>query len=53
MPPNVLPAQWPAMKEAVVLPFLLEQTGPNPPEGDRNETLESRLQAWLKRRSSD
>lgn len=52
-PPNVLPAQWPAMKEAIVLPFLLEQTGPNPPDGDRNDILEARLQAWLKRRSTD
>jgi len=52
-PPNVLPAQWPAMKEAIVLPFLLEQTGPTPPQGDRNQALEAKLQAWLKRRSSD
>jgi len=50
-PPNVLPALWPEIKRSIVLPFLLEATGPNPPS-DPNAVLESRLQAWLKRKSS-
>ena len=51
-PPNVLPALWPEMKRSIVLPFLLEATGPNPP-ADPNAALEARIQAWLKRRSTD
>jgi ABC-type glycerol-3-phosphate transport system substrate-binding protein len=50
--PNVLPALWPEMKRTIVLPFLLEATGPNPPP-DPNEALEARLQDWLKRRSTN
>lgn len=50
--PNFLPATWPEIKAAIVLPFLLEATGPNPPK-DPGATLESRLQAWLKRRSTN
>jgi len=50
--PNVLPALWPDIKQAIVLPFLLEATGPNPPE-DLNASLETRLQAWMKRRSTN
>jgi len=50
--PNVLPAMWPEIKRTIVLPFLLEATGPNPPS-DPNGILESRLQAWLKRRSTN
>ena len=50
--PNVLPALWPEIKKSIVLPFLLEATGPNPLT-EPNTVLESRLQAWMKRRSSN
>ncbi len=50
--PAVLPAMWPEIKNSIVLPFLLEATGPNPLT-DPNTVLESRLQAWLKRRSTN
>ncbi len=50
--PNVLPAMWPEIKNTIVLPFLLEATGPNPLT-DPNTVLESRLQAWMKRRSTN
>lgn len=49
--PPILPATWPEMKEEVLLPFLLEATGANPP-ADPGAALDTRLQAWLKRRSS-
>ena len=49
--PPILPAAWPEMKEEVLLPLLLEATGPNPP-ADPGAALEARLQAWVKRRSS-
>jgi len=50
--PNVLPATWPDIKRSIVLPFLLEATGPSPLP-DPNADLEARVQAWLKRRSTN
>lgn len=50
--PGVLPALWPEIKDSIVLPFLLEATGPNPVT-DPNTVLESRLQAWMKRRTTN
>jgi len=49
--PNILPSAWPEIKESIVLPFLLEATGPNPP-ADPNAALEAKLQAWLKRKTN-
>jgi len=49
--PGVMPSRWDEIKEAIVLPFLLEATGPNHPP-DPNAALEARLEAWRKRRSS-
>lgn len=49
--PSVVPSAWNDIKHSIVLPFLLEATGPNAPP-DINKALETRIQAWLKRRSS-
>ena len=51
-PPHTLPAMWPEIKEEIILPFLLEATGIKPP-ADPNVALETRIQNWLKRRSTD
>lgn len=50
--PGLLPSNWPAMKSEVIMPFLSEATGPDP-AGASVDTLASRLQAWLKRQSSN
>ena len=47
-PPDILPSKWPELRKDIVLPLLLEATGPNPPV-DPNATLEARIQAWLKK----
>lgn len=54
MPPSsylktaaILPADWPAMKHEVILPFLLAATGPNPPE-NLHTALGAMLAAWVK-----
>ncbi len=49
--PNILPSAWPEIKETIVLPFLLEATGPTPPS-DPNVYLEGKVQAWLKRKTN-
>ncbi len=49
--PNILPSAWPEIKESIVLPFLLEATGPTPPS-DPNVYLEMKMQAWLKRKTN-
>lgn len=50
--PNIMPARWEEMKRDIVLPFLLEATGPTPP-GDIAAALEERIRAWLKKRESE
>ena len=51
-PPDILPSDWPAIKKAVVEPFLLDATGSNPPE-NLSQALNDRLAVWLKRRTGD
>jgi len=50
--PGVLPSGWAEIKESIVMPFLLEATGLNPP-ADLNEALEIRIREWIKKRTSD
>lgn len=49
--PSVVPAAWTDIKRSIILPFLLEATGPNPPS-DITKALETRIQDWFKKRSS-
>jgi hypothetical protein len=50
--PGVLPSGWTEIKESIVLPFLLEATGPNPAP-DPTASLESRIREWMKKRTND
>lgn len=43
--PNVLPPGWDKIKEGIILPFLLEATGVNPP-ADPDAVLTKRLFDW-------
>lgn len=50
--PNVLPAEWAKIKEEIILPYLLEMTGPNQPS-DPDAVLEKRLFDWQEKRRND
>ena len=50
-PSAIMPSAWPRIKAEVILPFLLEATAEGF-EGDVNEVLDRRLEAWLKRESN-
>ena len=45
-PANILPQNWMAMKEQVILPYLHERIRNNPPE-DR-QSLERRISSWVR-----
>jgi hypothetical protein len=49
--PPALPAYWPELRREVILPFLVDAMAPVALE-DPNGVLESRIQAWMKRRSA-
>ncbi|MDR1837830.1 MAG: extracellular solute-binding protein [Treponema sp.] len=46
MPPNVLPANWHAIKERIVLPYLNERAGKG--NADEAYPLERRLSDWMR-----
>jgi hypothetical protein len=48
--PPALPAYWPDLRAEVILPFLVDALAPVALE-DPNGVLESRIAAWMKRRS--
>ena len=49
--PPALPAYWPDLRREVILPFLVDATSAVALENP-NGVLESRIQAWMKRRSA-
>jgi hypothetical protein len=50
--PGVLPSGWTEIKESIVIPFLLEATGPKPPP-DPTAALEARMREWMKKQTND
>jgi hypothetical protein len=49
--PSALPTIWQELKQQVVLPFLLDATGPTA-MADPNQVLDERIRIWMSRRVS-
>lgn len=45
--PGVFPREWPAIKKRILVPFLFDATGANPP-GDLRDDFRKRVDIWVK-----